>query len=283
VLSLRFKEKTPMATEQRELLDSFVRQIALVLDRQRLRDSEQQAKLVTESERLSKTMLNSVSHEIRTPIAAITNAATNLCEPQQGALNEFQQTMVGEIQEASKRLNRLVANLLNMTRLESGHVKPKMDWCDVADLIQTTLKDIERDMSRHPVAVRVAPSLPLVRMDFVLMQQVLTNLLLNVASHTPTGTAVQVEAKVEPGFLLLIVSDQGPGFLLDALPHIFDKFYRAPSAPAGGTGLGLAIVKGFVEAQGGQVIAENQPTGGARFTLRVPITKPPPIKEEPTQ
>ena len=283
VLSLRFKEKTPMATEQRELLDSFVRQIALVLDRQRLRDSEQQAKLVTESERLSKTMLNSVSHEIRTPIAAITNAATNLSEPRQGALNDFQQTMVGEIQEASKRLNRLVANLLNMTRLESGHVKPKMDWCDVADLIQTTFKDIERDMSRHPVAVSVVPNLPLVRMDFVLMQQVLTNLLLNVAAHTQPGTAVQVEAKVESDFLLLIVSDQGPGFPPEILPHIFEKFYRAPTAPAGGTGLGLAIVKGFAEAQAGQVTAENQPSGGARFIVRMPIIKPPAIKEDPVQ
>jgi two-component system sensor histidine kinase KdpD len=248
-----------------------------------LRDSEQQAKLVTESERLSKTMLNSVSHEIRTPIAAITNAATNLCEPQQGTLNEFQQTMVGEIQEASKRLNRLVANLLNMTRLESGHVKPKMDWCDVADLIQTTLKEIERDMSRNPVAVWIAPDLPLVRMDFVLMQQVLTNLLLNVAAHTPLGTAVQVEAKVDSGFLFLIVSDRGPGFPPEILAHIFEKFYRAPTAPAGGTVLGLAIVKGFVEAQAGQVTAENQALGGARFIVRMPITKPPAIKEETAQ
>jgi len=283
VLSLRFKGKTPLATQQRDLLDSFVRQIALVLDRQRLRDSEQQAKLVSESERLSRTMLNSVSHEIRTPIAAITNAATNLCEPQRGGLNEFQQTMVAEIQEASKRLNRLVANLLNMTRLESGHIKPKMDWCDVADLIQTTLKEIERDMSHHPVSVAVAPDLPLVRLDFVLMQQTLTNLLLNVVAHTPSGTAVQVEAKVDSGFLLLVVADHGPGLPPETLPHIFDKFYRAPSAPAGGTGLGLAIVKGFVEAEGGQVLAENQPTGGARFIVRVPMSKPPAIEEEPAQ
>jgi two-component system sensor histidine kinase KdpD len=277
VLSLNLKDSTPLATEQRDLLESFVRQIALVLDRQRLRDAEQQAKLVTESERLSKTLLNSVSHEIRTPIAAIGNAASNLCEPQRGALNGFQQTMVSEIQEASKRLNRLVGNLLNMTRLESGHVKPKLDWCDVADLIQATLKEIDKDLSRNKVSVAIEPGLPLVRMDFVLMQQALTNLLLNTTVHTPPGTAVHVGATIESGYLRLIVSDTGPGLPSDVAPYIFDKFYRAPSAPAGGTGLGLAIVKGFVEAQGGTVQAENLPSKGARFTIRLPASKPPTV------
>src|SRR5262249_46284766 len=159
------------------------------------------AKLVSESERLSKTLLNSVSHEIRTPIAAIGNAAANLCEPPHGTLNSFQRQMVDEIQEATERLNRLVGNLLNMTRLESGHVKAKLDWCDVADLIQATLKEIERDMGSHMVSISVAPELPLVRMDFVLMQQVLINLLLNVAAHTPTGTPVKIEAKIDAGLL----------------------------------------------------------------------------------
>jgi two-component system sensor histidine kinase KdpD len=280
VLSLRFKGAVPLATEQRDLLDSFIRQSALVLDRQRLRDAGQQAKLVTESERLSKSLLNSVSHEIRTPIAAIGNAASNLCEPQHGTLNDFQQTMVGEIQEASERLNRLVGNLLNMTRLESGHVRPKLDWCDVADLLQATLKEIERDMSRNKVSIEVSRGLPLVRMDFVLMQQALTNLLLNTSVHAPPGTAVQVRAAIESDVLLLTVSDGGPGLPPDVVPHIFEKFYRAPSAPAGGTGLGLAIVKGFVEAQGGQVEAGNKPGGGAQFTIRLPVSKPPPVLGE---
>jgi two-component system sensor histidine kinase KdpD len=177
-------------------------------------------------------------------------------------------------------LNRLVGNLLNMTRLESGHVKPKLDWCDVADLIQATTKEIEREMSRHKVSLEVAPGLPLVRMDFVLMQQVLTNLLLNAAVHTPPGTAVQLRAAMDSDALLLTVSDDGPGLPPDAVPYIFDKFYRAPSAPAGGTGLGLAIVKGFVEAQGGKVQAENKPGGGARFTIRLLVSKAPPVAEE---
>jgi two-component system sensor histidine kinase KdpD len=117
-------------------------------------------------------------------------------------------------------------------------------------------------------------------MDFVLMQQVLTNLLLNAAVHTPPSTAVQVSAAVEANTLVLTVADNGPGLPPDALPLIFDKFYRAPTAPAGGTGLGLAIVKGFTEAQGGQVKAENRPSGGAVFTIRLPITKPPTVAPE---
>jgi two-component system sensor histidine kinase KdpD len=131
-------------------------------------------------------------------------------------------------------------------------------------------------MAGHPVSVEIASGLPLVRMDFVLMQQALTNLLLNAAVHTPAGTAVQVGASLEARTLLLSIADEGPGLPADVAPHIFDKFYRAPSAPAGGTGLGLAIVKGFVEAQGGVVQAENKPGGGVRFTLRIPVSNPPP-------
>ena len=280
VLSLRFRDPAPLAADQRDLLDAFVRQIALVLDRQRLRDAEQQAKLVAESERLSKTLLNSISHEIRTPIAAITSAASSLGEALQAGAGDFGRTMVGEIQEAARRLNRLVGNLLSMTRLESGHVKVNLDWCDVADLVQVTVKEIAKDVAQHKVTVGMAPGLPLVRMDFVLMQQALANLLLNAAVHTPPGTVVQVNAAVEADTLVLTVADNGPGLPPEALPLIFDKFYRAPAAPAGGTGLGLAIVKGFVEAQGGRVKAENRPAGGAVFTIRLPIAKAPPVAVE---
>jgi two-component system sensor histidine kinase KdpD len=269
VLSLRLHENS-LTTDQRDLLEAFVRQIALALDRERLRDAEQHAKLVAESERLSKTLLNSVSHEIRTPLAAIMSAASTLSERPDNLPRRFQQEMVDEIQEASQRLNRLVGNLLNMTRLETGHVKPKMDWCEVDDLVQATAEDIESDLTRHRLALEIAPGLPLVRMDIVLMQQVLTNLLLNASVHTPPGTTVHLSATMEADELVFKVADNGPGLPPEALAQIFEKFYRAPAAPAGGTGLGLAIVKGFVEAHGGQVIARNRPEGGLVFTIRLP-------------
>ncbi len=282
VLSLRFHGEASFPADQRDLLEAFVRQIALVIDRQRLRDAEQRAKMVEESERLSKTLLNSVSHEIRTPLAAITSAASTLEAAQNPRLTEVPWGMVREIQESSRRLNRLVANLLNMTRLESGHVKPKLDWCDVADLLQATLKEIERDLEGHEFQVETAAGLPLVKMDFVLMQQALTNLLLNAVLHTPPGTRVRVSARVKESLLEIEVADEGPGVPATVLPFIFEKFYRAPAAPAGGTGLGLAIVKGFVEAQDGKVDARNRPEGGAVFTVHLPLAKPPPLSSELT-
>ena len=277
ILSLRFRDGAPLSTQQRDLLDACVRQIALVLDRQRLRDAEQEAKLATESERLSKTLLNSISHEIRTPIAAIGSAASSLADRTGSESPEFRETMVREIQEAAARLNRLVGNLLNMTRLESGHVRPKLEWCDVGDLIQVTLKDSARDLARHTLKTEIEPNLPLVQMDFVLMQQALTNLLLNAAIHTPPGTTVELRVRTTADGLIVSVADRGPGLPVEALPMLFDKFYRAPNAPAGGTGLGLAIVKGFVRAQNGQVKAENRDGGGAIFTIRLPIARPPPF------
>jgi len=280
ILSLRFRTTAPLSPAQRDLLDAFVPQISMVLDRQRLRDAEQETKLVAESERLSRTLLNSISHEIRTPIAAITSAASSLIESRDGGGAAFREAMIGEIQEAAERLNRLVGNLLSMTRLESGHVKAKLDWCDLADLVHVTLKDLEKDLSDHKVTVNIAPGLPLVRIDFVLMQQALTNLLLNAAVHTPPGTPVQVRAIADGNALVLTVADSGPGLALDALPLIFEKFYRAANSPPGGTGLGLAIVRGFVEAQGGQVKADNRPAGGAAFSIRMPLVTPPPIAAE---
>jgi two-component system sensor histidine kinase KdpD len=282
VLSVRFRRGASFAGTTRDLLEAFVRQIALVIDRQRLRDAEQRARMVEESERLSKTLLNSISHEIRTPIAIIDSAASNLSGARARGDTNLPWTMLDEIQEATYRLNRLVGNLLNMTRLESGHVKPKLEWCDVADLVQATIKDIERELAKHKVTVEIARDLPLVEMDFVLMQQVLTNLLLNATVHTPPGTQVQVQATAENGKLLLVVADHGPGLSADTLPFVFDKFFRSPTARAGGTGLGLAIVKGFVESQGGTVQADNRPGGGAVFSVRLSLKIPPSVPSEGT-
>lgn len=130
-------------------------------------------------------------------------------------------------------------------------------------------------MAQHTVSMVIEPKLPLVRMDFVLMQQALVNLLLNAANHTPPGTIVQIKASREGGYLVLTVADEGPGLPPEVLPRVFDKFYRAPNARAGGIGLGLSIVKGLVEAQGGQVMVANRPGGGAAFTIQIPLGQPP--------
>ena len=261
--------------EQRDLLQAFARQSALVLDRLRLDAEGQQARLVAESEKLSKALLNSISHELRTPISAITAAASALTSLKGSEPPELQKNLAGEIQESASRLNRLVGNLLDMTRLESGAVKPRMEWCDVADLVNVSLRHNERELARHPVNLSLAQPLPLVKMDFVLIEQVLNNLLLNAAAYTPPGTPVDVKASAAPDEMTISVADRGPGLPPEALPQVFEKFYRVPGAPAGGTGLGLSIVKGLVEAHGGRVEARNRPGGGAEFTIYLPLQPSP--------
>jgi two-component system sensor histidine kinase KdpD len=280
VIALRFRSDKPQTIQQRNLLDSFLRQIALVIDRQRLRDADTRAKLLAESERLGKTLLDSVSHELRTPLAAITSATAGLEELEARDNPALRRALTGELREASARLNRLVGNLLDMTRLESGPLKLRRDWCDVGDLVNVARRELEKELANHKIVVTLAPGLPLVQMDFVLMQQVLMNLLLNAAVHTPPGTEVRVAASVQDKELLITVADNGPGVPPESLPHLFDKFYRAPKARAGGSGLGLSIVKGIVEAHGGRVQAENRPGGGAQFTIRLPLGETPPLPAE---
>jgi two-component system sensor histidine kinase KdpD len=208
---------------------------------------------------------------MRTPLAAIQSATGNLAALGRSNFSRLQVEMLAEIREAAERLDRLVGNVLEATRLESGAVKPKVNECDVSELVNLAVADTEKELARHPVSLRIAPSLPLVPMDFVLTQQALANLLSNAARHTPPGTPVEVAASVQGHWLVLVVADRGPGIPPALLPRIFDKFYRAPNAATGGTGLGLSLVKGFVEAQGGGVTAENGAGGGMVFTLRLPL------------
>jgi two-component system sensor histidine kinase KdpD len=275
VLGVEWAGEAQPLLEQRDLLQAFARQSALVLDRLRLDAEGQQARLVAESEKLSKALLNSISHELRTPISAITAAASALTELKGSEPPALQKNLAGEIQEGASRLNRLVSNLLDMTRLESGAVKPRLEWCDVSDLINVALRHNERELAGHPIDLSLPKPLPLVRMDFVLIEQVINNLLLNAAAYTPRGTPVEIKAWASPDEMAISVADRGAGLLAESLPQLFDKFYRAPGAPAGGTGLGLSIVKGLVEAHGGRVEARNRPEGGAEFIIYLPLEPSP--------
>lgn len=276
VLAIQLLEKT-LTLAQRDLLEAYARQAALVLDRVALRAAAEQSKLVAESERLSNALLNSISHELRTPLAAITSATATLIETKNIA-PDLQRMMIREIQEASARLNRLVGNLLDVTRLASGHVQAKLDWCDVSDLINATLNVLERELAGRKVNLEIATDLPLAKLDFVLLQQALSNLLLNAVVHAPSPAEILLQARMEKGALVLVVADNGPGLPPELLPRIFDKFVRGATASPGGSGLGLAIVKGFVETHGGEIVAANRPGGGAMFTIRLPQREPPPLE-----
>jgi two-component system sensor histidine kinase KdpD len=281
VIGLRFSPSLPPTIHQRNLLDAFAQQIALAIERHRLQEVSERARILAESDRLGQTLLNSMSHEIRTPIAAIQNATSNLAELKEGSWSEPERAMLTEIQEATERLNRLTGNMLDITRLESGHVQPKLNECDVSDLVHLAVAETEKLLARHKVAVNISAGLPMVRMDFVLMHQAMMNLLSNTALHTPPGTEVQVSAGVVKGDLVIEVADCGPGMPPATMARAFEKFYRGPSAGTGGTGLGLSLVKGFVEAQGGAVTAGNRPDGGAVFTIRLPLARTAPASLKP--
>ncbi|MCU0787805.1 MAG: sensor histidine kinase KdpD [Verrucomicrobia bacterium] len=278
VVSLRFHDSGALPPAQRELLEAFARQMALVLDRQSLRDSETRATLVAESERLGKTLLNSVSHELRTPLAAISTASSGLRDA--GPLTPTQQSLVAELDEASTRLNRLVRNLLDLSRLEAGHLHPHFDWHDLQDIVRLALGSLGRALASRPVTVDIQLGHAPVRLDAALTEQILVNLLSNAATHTEQGTPIEFHARWEPDWLVLEVADRGPGLPPEGAARLFDRFQRGPQAAAGGTGLGLSLVKGFAEAQGGNVSLENRADGGARFTVRLPRVKMPPVPQD---
>jgi len=278
VIGLRLRDRQLLSLQERSLLENFLRQIALVLDRQRLREGETQARLVAESERLGKTLLNSVSHELRTPLAAITSAVSGLRSA--GPLSGPQVSLAAELDEATTRLNRLVRNLLDLSRLEAGHLHPIPDWQDVRDLIQGALRNLGSTLAAHPVQVHVEPDVPPTKLDSALTEQILVNLLSNVAMHTPAQTPVEINGRVDAGQLVLEVADRGPGLGSQNPARLFDRFQRGKNAAPGGTGIGLSLVKGFAEAQGGTVSAANRAGGGALFTVRLPLAKMPPMPQE---
>jgi two-component system, OmpR family, sensor histidine kinase KdpD len=264
-----------MQVEQEGLLFMFLHQWALALDRAYLRDQAAKTRLLEESERLNKTLLNSISHELRTPLAAITGASSSLLETGVAEDRRARDILIGDIRGASSRLNRLVENLLDMTRIESGGLSIAKDWCDVRDIVNAVLGDLSEELSRHTVRVSIAEDVPLVRLDGIILEQVLSNIMLNATQYTPPATTIHLRTFFDAGTLVFSIEDEGPGLPEVSVQRIFDKFYRVPGTKAGGTGLGLSIVKGFVELHGGSVEAANLPGRGAQFTLRLPVEHKP--------
>jgi two-component system sensor histidine kinase KdpD len=233
------------------------------------REEEEKANAV----KLYNILLNSLSHELRTPISTIIGASDNLLSDKNKLSETNRRELVQEISEASLRLNKQVENLLNMSRLESGFIQSKKDWCDVHELVHSVVNQLEEVLKKHTIKVNFEEHLPLFRVDFGLMQQVLNNLLSNAAAYTPAGSSILIHTGIrkngERESLLITVEDNGPGFPEDEIGKVFEKFYRLKNSRTGGTGLGLSIVRGFVEAQGGTVSLHNSPKGGARFVVEI--------------
>ncbi|HZZ20546.1 MAG TPA: ATP-binding protein [Opitutaceae bacterium] len=235
-----------------------------------LRTEANRARLLAVSEQMHQTLLDSVSHELKTPIAVIRTAVEQL-----GTADAVRRDhLVHELRIATERLDILVGNLLNQSRLESGMLKPQLDWCDGRDLIASARRIVGSRLEDHPVRLEVPFDLPIFLADAVLMEQAIANLLLNAAVHTPPERQVMIGAGLSDDSrrILITVSDQGPGISGELKDRIFDKFSRGQASGKPGVGLGLSIVRGFMRAQGGDVSVESQVGGGARFTLFLPLT-----------
>jgi two-component system sensor histidine kinase KdpD len=262
VIGLAFVSGRIVSLEQEAQLQMFLHQIALAVERMHLR-----------SERLNKTLLNSISHELRTPLATITSASSALNDPVSAGKPDIQALFIADISTAAIRLNRLVDNLLDMTRIESGGLKISKEWCDVRDLLNAVAHTLRAELAGRAVRIDVAADMPLVKLDSVLVEQALANIVLNAAQYTPENAGIFFSARTEAGHIVFCVEDEGPGFPPESIGRIFEKFYRLPGTKSGGTGLGLSIVRGFVEAHGGSIAVCNRDCGGAQFTIRLPVAQ----------
>jgi two-component system sensor histidine kinase KdpD len=271
VLAIRFAPNKSLAVDERELIETLADHIAAIIDRYRWMETANNSRVAVESERLYKSLFDCVSHELKTPLAAMTTASSGLRQmlvksPQSGGM-----MFLGEIESAARRLRRVVDNLLDMTRLETGRLRLETIWCDMDELMNAAQEQVADVVRDHRIVMAVKPDVPSFKLDFGLMQQTLANLLSNAAQYSPPGTEIRVSAWREENQLVVRVADHGHGFSDEMMQHAFDKFYRGPNSKPGGTGLGLSIVKGFVNSMGGKVEVVNDPNGGAVFTLRVPV------------
>jgi len=231
-------------------------------EQEQLQAAKHRAELAAEAERLHRTLLDSVSHELKTPIAIIRTAIDGL-----GTANPF----AAEIDTATRRLQRIVENFLEITRVESDAVKPAPDWCEIGDVLHSATTPLQRELSPHPLRITGAENLPLLKLDNRLLSQALANVLHNATQHAPAGSEIEIGITLKNEALELRVRDHGPGLPPDMEERVFEKFARAPGAPAGGTGLGLAISRGLMRAMKGDITVSNHPEGGAEFVFSLPV------------
>jgi two-component system sensor histidine kinase KdpD len=275
IIGLDSDRPGPLLTpDQMRLFESLADQAALAIERINLVADIDRARLAGETERLRAALLTSISHDLRTPLASILGAATSLKSQDKVLGEDAKAELLGTIQEEAERLNRFIANLLDMTRLESGAIQPRLEPIELGDVVGSALRRAGKVLSRHHVSVDLARDLPLVRLDPVLFEQVLFNLLDNAAKYAPAGTNIRVDARKDAERVRIEVRDEGEGIPDSDLERIFDKFYRAQTGDRkrAGTGLGLPICRGFVEAMGGTIAAGNRADrSGAVFTISLPI------------
>lgn len=273
VLGVRMRhEPDYFSPEGRRLLDAFSTQAAMAIERVRFAEQAEQAQILQARENLERALLNSVSHDLRTPLVSITGVLSSLKDEGELLDKQARSALLDTACGEAERLNRFVANLLDMTRIEAGAIRLHREECDIQDLVGCAMAAVRQRAGSRPVRISLPDDLPPVALDMVLMIQVLVNLLDNAFKYAPAESDIEICACREGRRLLLSVTDRGPGVPEHDLQRVFDKFYRIPVPEgAGGTGLGLSICKGIVEAHGGTIRAENRDGGGLAVTMRLPL------------
>ena len=258
--------------EQRQLLETFAAQITLALERARLQDEAQESRIAAETEGIRNTLLASVSHDLRTPLAVIEGASSALSDPAMNFDEQARRSLLAKIAAKSREMSEIISNVLDLMRLESGRVTLRLDWVMMDDLVNSALHRQATHLQEHRVEVHVATDLPPLQVDGSLLLQVFVNLLENVARHTPAGTPVIIAADQEDSRMRVTIDDTGPGLPPGDLERLFAKFHRGrEESSSGGAGLGLSICRAIINAHGGQIDASQRPGGGARFSFTLPL------------
>jgi len=270
VMAIRLPEGRAWPHDQDAFLQTLGRNLSLSIERELLADENRRNLMARESERLGRVLLNTISHELRTPLTTIKGSVTALLDASTVEDPEARSALLSETLMATDRLNSIVENLLSMSRLESGMLRLKKSDNDIFDLVSVVADAMRRQSRDHPLSIRIDEDVPLVSLDFILMVQVLTNVLVNAVRHTPSGTPVEISVERKGRGARITVMDAGPGVDPEELPHLFDRFFRGKKAAAGGVGLGLSICKGIVEAHGGKITAYINRKGGLSVSIFLP-------------
>jgi two-component system sensor histidine kinase KdpD len=275
ILGVRPKEAGNfLTTEQRQTLSAFTNQAALAIERAILSEQAQHAEVLHATEKLQTALLNSISHDLRTPLVSVTGALTSLDEQSDSLNDENRKSLIITARGEAERLNRLVGNLLSMTRIESGAIKMHLEPGDVQDLIGTALEQLGKRVGDHQVQVNIPADYPLLPMDFTLMVQVLVNVFENAVKYSPQTSLIEISANLADGKARLQIADRGVGIPAEDLTRVFDKFYRVQRPESvTGTGLGLSISKGIIDIHNGMICANARDGGGTIITIELPLTE----------
>ncbi len=279
VLGVLFEDgPVPLSLRRQRLLEGLSDLSAVAIERTRLVEQMEQTRVIGETERLRSALLSSISHDLRTPLAAIIGSASSLLAYGQGYDDSARRELLLTIQEEAERLNRFVGNLLDITRLESGRLELNRQWVGIEDVIGTAIARLLPILSGHGIETRIEPGLPLLRLDFVMIEQVLVNLLDNAAKYSNGGKTITLSSRREGDEVIIEVVDEGSGIPEEDLERVFDKFYRVRSGDrhVAGTGLGLSICRGLIEAHGGRIRASHGP-GGRGTVMRITL----PVETQP--